>query len=286
MDLVQERTNITINEQGGGALGGPDEMLSLVQNQTAEVVTIAPADYGSRLAMSNVFNLPGTYDDRVEAEKRCWELVRGVLYEEEWSELGLEPLTSQAMGPYHAESADGRIEELSDWEGRAVRSPGGIMSSTIEALGGSPTEIAHNQADAFSRGIIDTNIHPPHASVANDLVQFFDAAETSVHLGAFSQFLVMNQDVFNSLEQEVQDTLLEIGQELTEITPQREMEMVDEAYQAFEDQGVELYEVSEENASEWEETLLPVKENFLQDLKDEGLPAEEVMETWDKQYPY
>ena len=115
---VEERTNISIKEVGGGSLGGPKEMMSLVQNGVAEMATIAAADYGSKLALTNGLNLPATYEatkaGRKSAGERLWKLARGVLYEQEWNDLGLEPMATQNLGPYQAESAKGKIVKLSD----------------------------------------------------------------------------------------------------------------------------------------------------------------------------
>jgi TRAP-type C4-dicarboxylate transport system substrate-binding protein len=283
---VENRTNISINEVGGGSLGGPAQMMSLVQTRTAEVATVAPADYGSKLALSNALNLPATYDSRLKAADRVWKLARGILYEEEWSNLGLEPLATQAMGPYQLESANGKMTQLSDWNGRSVRSPGGIMSTTIQELGGTPVEIAHSQADAFQRGVINTNIHTPPASVANSLVQFLDAATRNINLGSFSQFWVMNQNFFNELEPKVQKTLLEIGKELTEVTPKKEMAMVQAALEKYKNKNVELYDIPSKNKQKWQKTLIPVKKKFLSNMNKQGHPGDKVLKIWDPKYPY
>lgn len=284
VDRVEELTDgeVEFDLHFGEELGTSGEMLSLARDQVADISIVAPAYFPAELSLGQVGNLPDTYLDVEVANEAFWHLTQDFLYEEELEDLNLRPVATTAEAPYQVYAEDNPIEVLSDWEGRNVRSAGGIMSVTIEALGGSPTDIeAPEQYSAHERGVVDSNLQAEPSFLAWDIYHFFDYGTTNVNLGSWVAFWVMNHDVWDTLDETIQDAFLQAGEEIAPQTGAAYRdEEVEPLREQFQDDGIDLYEVDGDEYEEWSDAMQEAQDHWVDEIEDRGDPGQEALDMW------
>lgn len=285
VERVEELTDgqVEFDLNFGGALGGSGEMLSMAREGIADITICPPAYFPGELPLGQVGNLPGTFLETEVACEAFWNLTNDMLYEEELRDLNLRPVFVTVEAPYQAGSLTGDpIVSLDDWDGLSVRSTGGIMSVTIESLGASPVEIAPEDIySSAERGVVDA-IPLGQASVeAYDLWEFYSHWSTNVNLGSWVAFWAMNHDTWDGLPESVQDALLTAAEEQAPMMGADYDEYHTGLHPDFEDRGIELYEVPEEEYSEWVDVMRDAAHGHWLDATEErGEPGQEVLDAW------
>src|SRR5699024_11963352 len=91
-----------------------------------------------------------------------------------------------------------------------------------------------------------------------------------------TKYVVMNEDVWNSLSEEDQQIIRDISEDMVT----RSAEMFDEwteiGIESAAEKNVEVYELGEAELDEWKEYIMPTVENWIQNVEDQGLPGQEV----------
>lgn len=266
-----------------GSLGGSGEMLSMAREGIADITICPPAYFPGELPLGQVGNLPGTFLDTEVANEAFWHLTNDVLYEEELKDLNLRPVFTTLEAPYQVGSLTGEpLIEMDDWDGLSVRSTGGIMSITIESLGASPVEISPEDIyTSAERGVVDV-IPLGQASVeAYDLWDFYSHWSTNVNLGSWGAFWAMNHDTWDGLSENIQDAFLTAAEEKAPEMGADYEEYHTSLHPEFEDRGIELYEVPDDDYQEWVSVMKSGAHNhWLAAANDRDLPGEKVLNEW------
>lgn len=260
-----------------GELGEATELLSMARDGVVDIALVSAA-YFSEFQLTEVTHLPATFLDTEVAAGAFWEMAQGTLYDEELEPLGIRAVHATLEPNYQLATVDREVIKLDDWEGLNVRSPGGIGSSAIEALGGTPVDIATGDVhSAFESGTIDANIAAANTFYVFDQVPFLEHVTSNVNLGSFASYWAMNEDIWQDLPGDVQDAM---AQAASEVVPdsgatfdQNESEMFEIL---AEEEDMNVYEVPTDIYDEWEETLQPVHEEWIENVEGKGLPGQEA----------
>lgn len=94
---------------------------------------------------------------------------------------------------------------------------------------------------------------------------------------ATTMFVVMNEDLFNSMSEEDQQTILDLaGERMVESTGDVFDQVGQEAIEQAKEKGIEFYELSDEELDEWKEYINPTIDNWIKKVEDRGLPGQKV----------
>src|SRR5699024_1237740 len=92
-----------------------------------------------------------------------------------------------------------------------------------------------------------------------------------------TMFVVMNEDEFNSLNDEDQTLLQDLtGEAMVKTTGETFDQFGKEAVEQAEEKGIEIYELSDAELEEWSEFINPTIENWIENVEGKGLPGQEV----------
>jgi len=138
-----------------GQLG--KESTTVVNSGLAEMGILVPGYETIKLPLTSVVELPGFHKTSCEGSWQFWEMAKpgGILYEEEYSKLGVRPLYVMVLTPYEVQTNKKIVASVEDMKGMKLRA-NGAMAKTVAAVGGVPITVTSNEFyDSLARGTVD-----------------------------------------------------------------------------------------------------------------------------------
>jgi TRAP-type C4-dicarboxylate transport system substrate-binding protein len=146
-------------------------------------------------------------------------------------------------------------------------------------LGATPVAMPMGETyDALSRGVVDGSMAPYEAlqgwkwgEVVKFTIEDWGAAYSS------GMFVVMNKDKWNALPPDVQQIIEKVNEEYAE----KQGKLWDEIDKAGKDftikLGNKIIPLSVDENRKWERAVKPLFDEYVKNMKDKGLPGEEVL---------
>lgn len=280
MDKASEfNENIEWEYYGSGQLGAADNHLRLVQDGTADVAMVVPT-YEAEMNYSTVCDLPGGHTSAEQGARVGMKLAENIFQDEEFDELGVKPLLGGNIPPGQIITKEDEIRTLDDWEGKQVRVSGGAQALVIDAVGGSPVEMASEEMySALERGTVDGTVLALYGIDGYNLWEVSNHTTTNASLGATGFFWMTDQENFASRPQDVQDALVKAGDETLSFVGEIHDDAEDDYIEQYQDEGMNTYEVSDNNLDSWYENFDVVYDDWASGVPDEST-AEDVLDEW------
>lgn len=218
---VERRTNgkVKIQTFWSGQIAGLTEVMTLLSSGGVELGVFAQAVHASEMPLTSI---GGGLLNMVSADAKTAQELAGNTYaatttKKELDELGLVPIKWTVPSPYRLQCT-APIEKTDDLKGLRVRAVGGaFVPIWMESLGMVPVRVQATEIrEGLQRGTIDCNFGPIEWS------SFFDLHEVAPYLsnintGSFTTFqLFASKEIFDSWPRELQNLMLEVGQEAME----------------------------------------------------------------------
>jgi TRAP-type C4-dicarboxylate transport system substrate-binding protein len=281
MAAVEERTDGQVNFE----YFGDDSLVKA--NDVPEALRSGTADMGNILYIGNlhpllyVVQLPGLFSDEQteQASAAFWDFVQQhEPTKAKFEELGIVPLFCFTVPNYQLQFTDKGIDSFSKLRGQQVRSAGTILPFSVQAIGGTPSDIAINEAyDAFNRGVIDSISLSVPSVKAYAFMELIESAIINADLGGFPVCYGVGQAKWDSLPKEVQEAMREEGEKIVTSAPAALYEEVQDDLTTWENEGIGLYEVSEEERA----PLAGVEDEWIRKLESDGVEgAREAIDLW------
>lgn len=242
-ERINERTNgaVSIDVYPDSTLGSNVDTYEQIQAGAPVIGHGDPGYWQDWVPDIGVLQGPYLVDQPEDYKK----ILESEWYEEVSSQLADEGLTLLALnwvlGDRHMIS-NKEIRSPEDLGGMKVRIPPNIMwKATIEAMGGTPTELEWAEVyTGLSSGVVDAAEAPLSTIYSSSLHESADTLSLTGHFKAISGF-VIGTEYFNSLPEEYQQIILEefekAGDEVTEAAYAEEEEWIE----TFESEGVNVF---------------------------------------------
>jgi len=276
-------TDVTIEHQPAGQLASGGEYLSLVQDGVVELAQTGPAYHPGQIPLSLVTDLPGQFTDNVAAQKTAYDITRNYIQGENYDSLGVEAIGVNLEAPFTpGHWTDEPIVQREDWDGVSIRSSGGVVSSVIEQLGGSPVNIGPSDVySAAERGTIDGALFAINTFDSWDLDEFITHVPTNINLGSFGAVTIINQEVYDGLPEDVRNAMTTASEELNTEYGEAQMSHRAEARETYSDA---VYEVPQEDKQNWTEVMDAAKQDWADTMAERDEPGQEVLDRWNELY--
>lgn len=169
------------------------------------------------------------------------------------------------------------INSIADVDGKKFGA-GGANLSWIEGTGAVGVQSSLNDAyTSLQTGVYDGCINPTSACY-NFKIQEVAPYVIKLNFGAqMAGAMTMNLDKFNSLPTEVQDIIVEVGQEYSAQEAKNAQEKYDSDLKAMAADGIKIIEITDEARREWVESLPNIVGNMVDENNEKGLPATEIV---------
>ena len=155
----------------------------------------------------------------------------------------------------------------------------GMASKIAAALGATPVAMPMGETyDSLSRGVVDGSMAPQEAllgwkwgEVVKFTVEDWGASYSS------GMFVVMNKDKWNALPPDIQKIIEKINGEWIEKQGKTWDEIDKEGRDYTLKLGNKIISISKEENEKWVKAVRPLLDDYVKNMKDKGLPGEEVL---------
>ncbi|CAM4204166.1 TRAP transporter substrate-binding protein [Lacicoccus alkaliphilus] len=262
--------DITMEIHSGASLATSDEaLIDLLESGSIEMTSVSAYSVASPTGIDGfaIFDVPYLFDDREE----YYELVDGEYGEELISSVeenenlnNVKVLGFLDQGFYGVLSANDAIEEPEDMQGLTIRSsPAPLQLSTLEALGANPTPLAYGEIyTGLQQGTIEG------VSTSTPLFYADNFHEAADHVTLTNQIilahvLLVNEDFYDGLSEENRETFDQVTEEYLAFYRDYILDVEAETLEGFEEEGIEIVELTSEQRERFEEeTDTVIEENM------------------------
>lgn len=244
----------------------------------------APPFYLSdRLPLSTVTALPlvGNVTDQQALNDAFNSLALNELNEAEVLPLGVRTIRSLVTAPYQIMSRDGKISTLEELAGAKMRSSGGVQERSVENLGAAPVAIpAPDLYPALQRGTVDGTLFNLPTAAGYKLQEQLEYSTDNLNLGLFPVLYVINEDVWQTLPEDIQTAMIEAAREVVPSVIEADKKGVEDFRKGVEENGGGLYQIDADQLTLWNERLAPVRDDWVERLEAQSKPAQAILDRW------
>lgn len=287
MEKVTERTKGRVQfeyypaEQLGKAL----DLLDLTRNGTTDITAIPANYYPSNMPLSNMLaGMPGLHETPYQGKMAYLDLVREnkELVETDFKKNGVRFLGTHITSTYSTFTKDKEIRVPKELKGLKFRSPGGVQSEMLQFAGATPVSITFSEIyESLERKIVDAIIYYNFGLKSAGINEVINKG-VNTRLGSSLSALIINENTFQKLPKDIQEVMLEVGQEVTaedgKALNKLEKESIDEMTKS----GL-FSELTESEQQKWDQFYEDFQETWLKENADKGLPYKEILEEY-KEY--
>lgn len=271
---------LTVELYPNGQLYGSDrEAIEAVQLGNVEMTIPAVAAMASFNEKFQVFDLPFLFNDN-EAAYRALDGELGQQLMADLESNGIKGLVFGENGFRHVSNNERPIETPSDMQGlkmRTLESP--LHTDTFNAFGANASPFAFGELyTALQQGTYDAMDCPISLYYTNKFYEVQDYLTLTGHVYAATALLV-NDDFYNSLPEDLQELLMEASEEFRteqrELAQQQDTEFLD----LLVAEGMQVNDLTPEQRNAFREAAEPVytkyEDQIGRDLIDQALAANE-----------
>jgi len=277
IDAITEKSNgrITFTVYGASVLGSGPEQYYLIKIGVADIGVPATGYTPGRFPLTDVFTLPGAFITSKATADMVLAVGERILYKEF---TDTQPLAFMRAQDFYIYTSDKPVKVLEDLKGLKLRSSGGIITPTIEALGATPVFL--DMSDVYlslETGMIDGAVLGPSAIPTFKLEDQFNHV-TKIQLGSSAHVLAINLDTWEKLPEDLKKAVKEGAQGVGYGQPAMLAASDQAVTKIFLDRGGTVTTLSPEEKARWINALKPVVDNWEADLVSKGLPGKELMD--------
>ena len=255
LDLVTEKTDgrITFDYFPAEQLAKSADLLDAAQNGLADIVYAPPLYLSDRLPLSTVTALPlvGNVTDQLALNEAFQSLVMNELNETEILPLGVRAVRALVTAPYQVMSRKGKIETLEQMDGLKLRSSGGVQESSVDQLGAVPVAIpAPDLYPALQRGTVDGTLFNLPTAAGYKLQEQLEYSTDNLNLGLFPVLYVINEDVWQTLPEDIRTAMIEAGKEVLPTVLEADKRGVETFRAGLEANGGGLYQIGDDELAQ------------------------------------
>jgi TRAP-type C4-dicarboxylate transport system substrate-binding protein len=172
-----------------------------------------------------------------------------------------------------------KIEKLEDMRGVKVRSYG-FNAAMVKALGGIPVSMPMSEVyEALSKGVVDATFSPIEALKGWKQAEVVDySIEIEGVAYSTAMYVGMNRHKWNSLPQDIKETIEEISQEWIIKTGEAWESSDEEGREYTLAQGNEIIKLDKEESNRWADAVSPMIADYVANTKEKGLPGQDYVD--------
>lgn len=283
MALVEERVGDSVSfthfpaEQAAPAAG----LLDAVRNNVIQAALMGPPYHTDRMPLNSIVGLPGLYTSSAQGSAVIHQMSTQGSLRQEYTNEGVVPIFSVVLPPYQILVRDRQLGMPSDWEGLNIRTGGTTQALTARALGAVGISLPGPEVySAVERGRVDAVLFPLSSVAGYNLQEVVNYISANGALGGFSITMVMNQSVFEGLDEDVRDALLEAGNETTVHLAEAQDASIASLLEGWAAEGTTIFNFSQEELDAIAEAMAEVANDWVTRTSERNSAAAEVLEEY------
>lgn len=284
MACVKEQTSgdIDFNYFPGGQIASVKDSLDAINGGLSQVSTVVVPYLSHKLPLNGITMLP----DMGNTSKEMVDAYRALLNQggpalDEWKAIGVRPLVINMLPVFQMVSTVGVIDSLEEFEGLKIRSAGGLLNFTINALGASPVEMpAGDMYVALQRGTLDAAFLALASVNPYSVDELADAVSVNGPFGGGGTIIGMDYETWEQMPSAYQAVIDECGTKVeVQFANYLDAENL-KLQEQFSADGIDVYQFSKSELSVLKPKLETVAKEYIDRLEERGLPAAEVYDQY------
>lgn len=278
-DWLEEATNgkLEIEEFHGGTLHSAQDGWRAVRNRVTDYATCYTSYEGSGFPLSKAIEMPFVTPADPVVATRVFQELAPEYFVPEWEDRGVLYGYTAIAGVSDIMS-NTPIRTPEDLEGLSVIAQG-FPPEAAEALGINTLNIPFPEIyTAFQQGTADAVIWVDPGFVPYKIHELADY-HTSLGLTAQHIDTCINRDAYAALPADIKAVFGDFQQYIAHAVSRRlGVTFREDALATYEEAGVELIELTDEERQAWRDRLQPVLDEWIEAREAEGLPARQLIE--------
>ena len=280
---IEERTNggIIIEEHWSGELAGFFESYPTVADGTVDITQTQMQMYPNLFPMEDITALWSS-DVQCWARSQQWQEYFDTtpVLQQAFTDNNVKLLFRTSTWPCYATMIEGSgIYSYEDFEGKKFLTTGKYDSLKWEALGMVPLSMMPDETFMnLQTGVCDGAYFNIPALWDFGLTEVIKHISTANFAGGVFN-CVMNLDTWNSLSPEYQQIIMEAAASAPARQDAAQWRLHDEFLdKAINELGMEYIELTPGDRARIDESVIPIREQWVQEMEDLGIPGQEMMD--------
>lgn len=231
-----------------------------------------------RFPVLEAFELPGiVISNSKVGSKVAWEGVKQ-LNPVEVQDTKLMMVLSTGPGDLFTKVP---VRDLNDLQRLEIRATG-LSAQTLQTLGAIPVAMPQSEAyEALSKGVVRGNLSPIEVLQGWRHAEVTDYLTRTPFIYNTLFFITMNLDEWNALSPDIQAAIEEVNERYFEEVAMGLWDKQNEAALkwAVEETGMEVIDLSEEEAAKWISIITPIQDEFVARMNEKGLDGQDILDT-------
>jgi tripartite ATP-independent transporter DctP family solute receptor len=253
---------------GNGALGGERELLEGVQLGTLDMSLITTGVVTNFVPEVAVIEFPFLFRDLDHAYKTLDSEVGQELLDK-MSEVNMKGISFWENGQRHLANSQHPVKSVADLKGLKMRTiESELLLDTYSALGTNATPMAFPEVySGLQQGVIDGS---DFSTGVYYTTKVFEQSKFFSEVGLYyaSATLVMNQKLFDSLPEDVQKVVVDLGKEFAAKERQINQDLTADYEKNLLEGGVEIIRASDIDMESFRQAVQPVYEKHAERYGD------------------
>lgn len=275
LEELQKRSNgrITYTMYAGGALGKGPEHFDIVKKGLADMGYFTATWTPGKFPLTDVLSLAAWVDGKDLATNIGNEMLHKVL-DKEFQDVKVIELNGCIQAFVYTTKP---VKSLADLKGKKLRSPGGMQTTYIKALGAEPVFMPLGDVYmAMDTGTIDGLVTCPPLILAFKLHEVAKHAVKAT-FGCVSEGVIMNKKTWDKTPPDLQKIIMEVCGNPFATTHGLTKDVYGKMIDEIKAKGVTIYDLSPEEEAAWFKEFQNATVKWAEDLSKQGLPAKEAV---------
>lgn len=187
------------------------------------------------------------------------------------------PFMTSPMPQYNVAGVGDAPKDLSSFEGMRIRATGGL-GNAFKTVGATPTSVTATEAyTALESGVVDSVAFAQHAHLAFRTIDIAKWWTSNLNPGTVNCPVVINSDAYAALSDEHRAALDGSKDEAIQHYLDNYAQLLEKWEGILAEKGVQKVEFSDEQIAAFrEKAATPVRDAWLAQMKESGVPGEEL----------
>ena len=275
MEELKKRSNgrITYTMYAGAALGKGPEHFDIVKKGLSDMGIFTATFTPGRFPLTDVLSMAAWVDDKDLATNIGNEMAHKML-DKEFQDVKVLELNGCIQSFLWTTKP---IRNLEDLKGRKIRSPGGLQTLYIKALGAEPVFIPVGDVYmAMDTGTIDGLVTCVPMVLGFKL---HEVAKNGVKatFGCVSEGVVMNKKVWDKTPPDLQKIITDVVGNPFATTHTLDKKTYAQMIDEIKGKGVSIYDLPAEEEAKWFKAFQEATRSWVAGLEKQGKPAKEAV---------
>lgn len=263
----------------GGALGKAPATYSIVEKGIADIGYYLHDYTPGRFPLTTVFELPFMVPSATKLSRAMWKTYEKFpAFQKEYDKVKLLALFGHPGG--HFCTTKKPVKTIADFKGLKIRTVSPSVTKALKVFGAAPVSMPITETyTALERGVVDGTVVPWEGVAIfklDDLVRYVTEAD----FYTVTMAVVMNKKKWESLPDDVKKVIQENSGMALSLACGKAFDDTNEPMKKkCLSKGVKPMKMSAEDMEKLKALTMPLRTEWVEEMKAKGLPAEKVLET-------